>query len=142
MRSVSEFITSSFGQNHPLTKNDSIVGGKFMNILNGNCRWLRRNNRIVGSRNRCRHHELLEPGRGKYKEIVILGIAGIAELVRDVARGQESIAGLKHKSLVSDGSLKFSGKNKVHFVLARMGMTGHPHPRSEAYLEQAVGSTC
>src|SRR5215472_13183907 len=97
MRSVSEFITSSFGQNHPLTKNDSIVGGKFMNILNGNCRWLRRNNRIVGSRNRCRHHELLEPGRGKYKEIVILGIAGIAELVRDVARGQESIAGLKHK---------------------------------------------
>jgi len=61
--------------------------------------------------------------------------------VRDVARGQQSIAGLKNKSLVSDGSLKFSRKHKVHFVLAGMGMTGHRHPRSEAYVQQAIGSS-
>src|SRR5215469_15762841 len=99
MRSVFEFITSSFGQNHPLTKNDSIVGGKFMNILDGNCRWLRWSNRIVRRGNGRCHDEFLEPRRRKYEEIVILDIAGIAELVRDVARGQESIAGPKNKGL-------------------------------------------
>jgi hypothetical protein len=62
--------------------------------------------------------------------------------MRDVPWGQQSIAGLKNKSLVSDGSLKFSGKDKVHFVLARMGMMGHRHPRRQAYLQQAIGSSC
>jgi hypothetical protein len=61
--------------------------------------------------------------------------------MRDVPWGQQRITGLKDKSLVSDGSLKFSGKNKVDFVLARMGMTGHRHPRSKTYLQQAIGSS-
>jgi len=73
---------------------------------------------------------------------VILGVAGITELVRDVAWGQQSIAGAKNKSLISDGNLKLSGKDKVHFVLARMGMTRHRHLRSETYLQQAIGSSC
>jgi formate dehydrogenase major subunit len=63
IRSVSEFITSSFGQSRPLTKNDSIVGGEFMNILNGNCGRLRWSNRIVRRGNGRCHDEFLEPGR-------------------------------------------------------------------------------
>jgi len=50
-----------------------------MDIPNGNCRWLRWSNCIVSCRNRCRHHELLEPGRRKYKEVVIRGVARITQ---------------------------------------------------------------
>src|SRR5215472_5894957 len=112
-----------------------------MNILNGNCRWLRWSNRIVGSRNRSRHHELLEPRRRKYEEKLILDIAGITESVRDVARGQESVALPENKNVLSHLDLELSGKNKVHFVLACMGMTGNAHSRCETYLQQAIGSS-
>jgi hypothetical protein len=45
------------------------------------------------------------------------------------------------KSLLSDGDLKFSDKNKVHLILARVRMTGHRHPKRETHLQQAVGSS-
>jgi hypothetical protein len=121
---------------------DPIAGGEFKNIPNGSRRWLCRSNRMVGSRNCRRHHELLESGRRKYKKIVILDIAGIAELMRDVARGQESVALPENKNILSYPDLELSGKNKVHFVLARMGMSGNAQPRCETYLQQAIGSSC
>src|SRR5215472_5006270 len=60
----------------------------------------------------------------------------------DVAGGQQSIAWPENKSVLADDDLKFSGKNKVRFVLARMGMTGHRHPGSQTHLQQAIGSSC
>jgi len=72
---------------------------------------------------------------------VIRGVARITELVRDVARSQQSITWPENKGLHSDGNLQFSGKDKVHLVLAAMRMTGHAHPRSETDLQQAVGSS-
>jgi hypothetical protein len=61
--------------------------------------------------------------------------------VRDVARGEERVAGLEQKDILSDRDLEFSSKNKVHLILARMRMTGHAHPRCETHLQQAVGSS-
>ena len=72
---------------------------------------------------------------------MICDVARITQLVRDVARSQQSIAWPENKSFLSNSDLKFSGKNKVHFVLTRMRMTGYSHPRREANLQQAVGSS-
>jgi hypothetical protein len=62
--------------------------------------------------------------------------------VRDVARGQQSIAWLENNNLLSDSGLKFSSKNEVHFVLPRVCMTRHRHPGSETHLQQAIGFSC
>jgi hypothetical protein len=61
--------------------------------------------------------------------------------MRDVPRSQQSIAWPENKSPLSDGDLEFSGKNKVHLILAHMRVTGYGHPRSETNLQQAVGSS-
>src|SRR5262249_47180576 len=82
----------------------------------------------------------LETGRREHKQIMVLNVAGITKLVRDVSRGNKSIAGLENKDLNSNGDLQFSGQDVVNLILTRMRMTRHTHPRCPAYLHQAVFS--
>ena len=122
-------------------KKNSIVVSEFMDIPNGNCRWLSWSNRIVRCRDRRHLQEPLEAGRREHEEIVILGVARITQLVGDVARGDESIAFPKNKDLVSDDDLQFSGEDIVGLILTRMRMTRHTHPRRETRLDEAVFSS-
>jgi hypothetical protein len=48
----------------------------------------------------------------------------------------------ENKNVLSHLDLELSGKNKVHFVFARVGVTGNAHPRCETYLQQAIRSSC
>ncbi len=137
MRCCRTFVLIS----HQSAKENSIVGSKFMDVPNGNCRWLRRSNRIVRCRDRRHLQEPLEAGGREHKEIVILGVATITQLVGDVARGDESIAFPKNKDLVSDDDLQLSGEDMVHLILTRMRMTRHTHPRRETRLNEAVFSS-
>jgi hypothetical protein len=61
--------------------------------------------------------------------------------VRDVARGQETVAWPENKHLLSYSDLEFPGKNKVHFIFTRMRMTGNAHPRRETHVQQTIGSS-
>ena len=60
---------------------------------------------------------------------MVLDVAGVAQLVRDVARCHERIAWSENEGLVTDNNFQFSYENKVGFVLARMRMTRHTHSR-------------
>ena len=71
---------------------NSIVGGELMDIANGNCGWLGRSDRVVRRRNRRRPQKPFKPGRREHDEIVVLDIAGITQLVGDVAWRGETIA--------------------------------------------------
>src|SRR5262245_25392457 len=53
------------------TELNPIVGGKFENILNGNCGRLSWSNRVVGCKNGRCFQKLFEPGGRKHDEIVI-----------------------------------------------------------------------
>ena len=64
--------------------------------------------------------ELLEPGGREHEEIVVFDGARIAQLVRDAARGHESVARPKNEDLLSNDDLQFSGEDEVHFVLTSM----------------------
>src|SRR5215469_10791974 len=131
MRSVSEFMMSSIGQSPPLTKNDSVVGGQFMNILNGNCRWLCWSSGMVCSRNSRGLQKFFESGRPKNEQIPILDVARIAYLVGNITGGDERVAGQENKHLPSDIDLEFSREDKVGFVLTSMSMPRHTDSRRE-----------
>jgi hypothetical protein len=83
-------------------KENSIVVGAFMDIPNGNGRWLSWRYRIRRCRNCRLLQEALEAGGREHEEIVVLGVARITQLVGDVARGDESIAFRKNEDLVPD----------------------------------------
>src|SRR5262245_969206 len=119
---------------------NSIVGGELMDIANGDCGWLGRSDRVVGRRNRRRPQKAFEPGRREHDEIVIFDIAGITQLVGDVARGGETIAWPKNGGLVSDDHLQFSGKHVIGLILARMRMARHHHSGRESNLQEAISS--
>src|SRR5215468_3988093 len=83
----------------------------------------------------------LEPGRREHKQIMVLNVAGIAQLVRDVARRNESITSLENKDLVSNSDFQFASQDVVNLILTRMRMTRYPHSWRKAYLQQAVLSS-
>src|SRR5262249_38328150 len=83
-----------------------------------------------------------ESGRREHKQIMVLNVTGITQLVRDVARGNEGITGLQNKDLISNGDFQFSGQDVVNLILTRMRMTRHTQTRRQAYLQQAVLSSC
>ncbi len=136
-RCVAFFVFISYRS----AKENSILGSKFMDIPNGNGRWLSWRNRIGRCRDRRRFQESLEAGRREHEEIVVFGVARITQLVGDVARSDESIALLKNIDLVSDGDLQFSSENIVDLILTRMRMTRYTHPRRETHLKEAVFSS-
>ena len=72
---------------------------------------------------------------------MVLGVAGIAQLVGDVARGDERIAGPENEDLVCDDHLELSGEDIVRLVLTRMRMSRHTHAGRESHLEEAVCSS-
>ena len=109
-------------------KENSIVGRKFMDIPNGHGRRLSWSSRVDWCRDRRRLQESFETGGREHEEIVVLSAARITQLVRDVARGNQSITLPKNKHLVSDGDLQFSGENIVDLILTRMRMTRYTHP--------------
>ena len=93
-----------------------------MDISKQNCGWLSWSDRIVRGRNRQRPEKLLDPGRREHQDIMVLDVAGIAQLVGNVTRRHESVACLENKNLVSDDDLQFSGEDMVRLILSRMGM--------------------
>jgi hypothetical protein len=107
---------------HQSTRKNSIAGGEFMDISKQNCGWLSWSDRIVRGRNRQRPEKLLDPGRREHQDIMVLDVAGIAQLVGNVTRRHESVACLENKNLVSDDDLQFSGEDMVRLILSRMGM--------------------
>src|SRR5499427_4638800 len=125
----------------PSMEKNSIVGGERMDVANGDRGWLGWSNRVVRGRNRRRPQKPFEPGRREHNEIVILDLAGIAQLVGDVARGGETFAWPERGDLVSDDHLQFSRQHIIGLVLARMRMARHHHSRGETNLQQAVRST-
>src|SRR5262249_42298757 len=119
---------------------NSIVGGERMDVANGNRGWLGWSNRVVRCRKRRRPQKPFEPGRREHNEIVILDLAGSAQLAGDVARGGETFAWPERGDLVSDDHLQFSRKYIIGLVLTRMRMARHHHSRGETNLQQAVRS--
>ena len=109
-----------------------------MNVLNGDCRRLGWRCGVVRRRYGRQSHEFLEPGRREHEEIVVLDVAGIAQLVRDVARRHEAIARPEDEDLVSDGDLQLSGQDKIRFILARVRMPRHAHSGRETGFQKAV----
>src|SRR5215813_9039924 len=83
----------------------------------------------------------LKPGGREHKQIMVLNVAGITQLVRDVARRDESITSLENKDLVSNGDFQFASQDVVNLILTRMRMTRHAHSRCQTYLEQTVLSS-
>ena len=122
-------------------KENSILSSKFMDIPNGDGRWLSWSARVGWCRDRRRLQEPFETGGREHEEIVVLSAARITQLVRDVARGDESITLPKNKDLVSDGDLQFSGENIVDLILTRMRMTRYTHSRRESRFDEAVLSS-
>src|SRR5262249_7155765 len=118
----------------------SIIGGEVMGIADGSRGWPGRSNRVVRRRNRRRPEKPFESGRREHDEIVVLDIAGITQLVWDVAWGGETFAWPKRGDLVSDDHLQFSGKHIIGLVLTRMRMARHHHCRRETNLQEAVSS--
>src|SRR5262249_35121904 len=114
------------------TELDPIVGSKFEDIPNGNCRWLRWSNCVVRRRNRCRSEKLFEPGRREHDKVVIRNVAGITELVRDIAGGYESFTSPQSEDLLCDDGFQFAGEHKQRFILERMCMTRHAFPRRDS----------
>src|SRR5262249_13840454 len=91
--------------------------------------------------NRRRPQKPLEPGRREHDEIVILDVSGIAQLVGNVARSDESVASPENKGLAADDDFQFSGEDIVRLVLTRMGMTRHCHARRETDVQETVCSS-
>jgi hypothetical protein len=120
---------------------NSITGGELMDIPDSKGRRLGWGGCIVRRRNRRRHQKILESGRRKHEEIVIFDVAGIAQLVRDVARRHESVTRSKNEDLVSHDDLEFSTENIIDFILTRMRVTRHDHARCETNVEETVCST-
>src|SRR5262245_20086615 len=105
-----------------------------MDISDRHCLRLSRCDRVVRRWKRCYPHELLKSRRREHQEIVILDISRIAQLMRDPARGHESIASSEYELLISNNDFQFSGKDKVGLVLTRVSMPRHANARCEIYL--------
>jgi hypothetical protein len=112
-----------------------------MDVPNRSCWWLGWSNCIVRCGNRRHPQKLLESGGREQQEIVVLDVAGIAQLVRDAARGHESIACSKNEDPISNDDLQFSDEDKVHLILPSMCMPRHHHPGRETDLEEAICSS-
>ena len=69
---------------------------------------------------------------------MILDIAGIAQLVGDVARCHKAIPRPENEDLVSYDDLQLSDQDKIRFILARMRMPRHAHSRRETDFQQAA----
>src|SRR5215510_545858 len=119
---------------------DPKVCGQFMDVLNGDCRWLGWRRRVVRRRHGRHPHKFLEPGRREHEEIVVLDVAGIAQLVRDVTGCHKAIARPENEDVISYGDLQFTGQDKIRFILASMRMSRHAHSRREADFQEAVGT--
>src|SRR5215469_4789149 len=111
-----------------------------MDVSNGCRRWFSRSNRVVRCGNGCRLQKTLEPRRPENKQIVILDVARITQLVVNAARRHETVAGLEDERFASDDDLQFSSEDKVRFILARMRMARHADPGSETDLQEAIRS--
>jgi hypothetical protein len=120
---------------HKSTEKNSIFGGEFMDVPNGDCRWPGWSNCIARRRNRREHQKFLKPGRREHDEIVILEAPWITQHMRDVARSYERIARPENKNRISDDNLQFSNEDKVRFILSRI-MPGHAHSRRETSRRQ------
>src|SRR6516164_7021605 len=72
---------------------------------------------------------------------MISDTAGVTELVRDIARGHESLARSQSEDLVSDDGLQFAGEDKICLILARMCMTRHTLPGRDSQIDEAVCSS-
>jgi hypothetical protein len=93
---------------------NSKVGGKLMHVLNGNGWRLGWSNGMVRCGNRSRLQEPLETGGREHDQVVIFAIAGIAQLVGNVARGEESIAAPENKMTSSSPTrTKYASSSRV-----------------------------
>ena len=72
---------------------------------------------------------------------MIFDVAGIAQLVRDVARRHESVTRSENEDLVPHDYLELSPENVVDFILTRMRVTRNHHARCETNVEETVCST-
>src|SRR5215472_17921623 len=111
-----------------------------MDIPNGSCRWFSWSNCVVRRRNGCRLQKPLEARRPEDEEIVIFDVARITQLVGNVARRHETVAWLEDERFAADDDLQFSAEDKVRFILTRMRMARHAHPRCETNLQEAIRS--
>jgi hypothetical protein len=109
-----------------------------MDVLNGGCRRLGRCFSVVRRRYGRKPQEFLEPGWREHEEIVVLNVAGIAQLMRDVARRHEAIARPEDEDLLSDSNLQLSDQNEIRFILTRMRMLRHAHSGCEPNFQKAV----
>src|SRR5262245_3757022 len=113
-----------------------------MNVLNGNRGRFSWSRRIVRCRNRRHFQKAVESGRRERQKIVVFIVAGITEPMWNIAWRHEGIARLENEDLVSDGDLKLSGEDKIRFILTRVGMPRHAHPRRETNLQETISSSC
>jgi len=71
---------------------------------------------------------------------VIFDVAGIAQLVRDVAWRHESVTRSENENLVCHDDLEFSLENIINFILTRMRVARYHHARCKTNVEETVCS--
>jgi hypothetical protein len=120
------------------TEENSKVGGQFMDVPHGDCSRLGRRCSVVWRRYGRQPQEFLKPGWREHEEIVVLNVAGIAQLMRDIARRHEAIARPEDEDLLSDSNLQLSDQDKIRFILARMRMPRHAHSGCETGFQKAI----
>ena len=125
-------------------ENNSITRGEFADLLNRETRVftpkLRFRWRLGAIRGRdcCSHHEFFKARRRKDKEIVIRNLAGVTQLMGNVAWRHQAVARLQDENLTADVHFQLAGDDVVCFVFKHVRVTGDTDPRRETGFNETI----